>query len=373
DVYKRQESVLAERVFLRTCLPQKKSEQSWDIACLEELRHLTQGLKIGAGARYFLARHYDTKDPEKTRVLLAEIAENYADDYYYFRLLENPLNTQRAWAKNFKSDGTRGAELLNALLQGDLAAAGNLRIPDELIKLEKEIQGLAKNLSGEQRLALLLLAADSRDEMRELLRKEERPQIYKILAALGHVAQKPDIALYGVKMYLREKKFAPFVAELPPLLRDMLYPRPFTELVMRYSARAGFEPAEVFALIRQESQFFPQAVSVANARGLMQLLPATARQLARQEKLTQFDLFDPQDNIRLGTAFLRQLRQNYAADFLAIAIAYNAGPGRLLEWRKKLNPDTDIFIEEIPFWETYHYVRILLADRARYRVLLSRK
>ncbi|HNA80160.1 MAG TPA: lytic transglycosylase domain-containing protein, partial [Turneriella sp.] len=133
------------------------------------------------------------------------------------------------------------------------------------------------------------------------------------------------------------------------------------------------ERAEAFALIRQESQFFAGAISVAKAQGLMQILPSTAELLAAKEGLGDYNLLKPEDNIRLGTSFMRDIRKAYAADFTGLAIAYNAGPGRLQQWRKKYSNDDDIFVEEIPFQETYHYVRVLLADRARYRALLSGK
>jgi soluble lytic murein transglycosylase len=209
--------------------------------------------------------------------------------------------------------------------------------------------------------------------MRELLRSEAKPEIYKLLASLGQIAQKPDIALFGVKMLLREVKLRPFLFEIPQMLRAMLYPQPYSAYVEKYAKKNQLEKAEVYALIRQESQFFEGAISVANAQGLMQILPATAKLLAAKEGLSNYNLLKPEDNIRLGTSFMREIRSTYAADFVGLAIAYNAGPGRLLQWRKKYSHDDDIFVEEIPFQETYHYVRVLLADRARYRALLAEK
>lgn len=369
------ESTLAERIFLRSCLPGVGTHhERWDIACLEELRAVTMQKNSGAGARYFLARHYDgAGETVKVRQLLTELAQNYSDDYYFFRLLERPLAVQKQWAADYRSDGTRTGYLLEVLLTGDVARARALPEMAELRTLESEIAKWSGRLDDNRRLALLLLAADSRDEMRELLRAEERPDIHKLLAALGLLAQKPDISLYGAKMLVRDAKLRPFLFEIPPHLRGMLYPQAYGAHVETQAKKNRLESAEVFALIRQESQFFAGAVSVANAQGLMQVLPSTASLLAAKEGFTDYDLLNPQDNIRLGTAFMRDIRSAYAADFTALAIAYNAGPGRLLQWRKKYSADDDIFVEEIPFQETYHYVRVLLADRARYRALLSEK
>ena len=125
------------------------------------------------------------------------------------------------------------------------------------------------------------------------------------------------------------------------------------------------------ALIRQESQFFAGAISRANALGLMQLLPSTAKLVASKEGLARYNLLQPEDNIRLGTAFMRDIKDHYSADFVGLAIAYNAGPGRYVQWKKKLDGDEAVFVEQIPFQETYHYVRVLLSDRAKYRALLK--
>lgn len=369
------ESTLAERIFLRSCLPGVGTHhENWDIACLEELRQVSVQKNLGAGARYFLARHYDSAgDTAKVRELLTELALNYSDDYYFYRLMERPISAQKTWAQSYRSDGTRLGYLLEVLLTGDVARARDLHQMAELSKFESEIAQLAGRLDDDRLMALLLLAADSRDEMRELLRSEEKPGIYKLLAAMGVVAQKPDMALYGAKMLVRDSKLRPFLFEIPGTLRAMLYPQAYGAYVETYAAKNQIERAEVFALIRQESQFFAGAISVAKAQGLMQILPSTAELLAAKEGLGDYNLLKPEDNIRLGTSFMRDIRKAYAADFTGLAIAYNAGPGRLQQWRKKYSNDDDIFVEEIPFQETYHYVRVLLADRARYRALLSGK
>lgn len=141
--------------------------------------------------------------------------------------------------------------------------------------------------------------------------------------------------------------------------------------VQKYAAESGIEPAEVYALIRQESQFFPGAISIAKAQGLMQLLPSTAKLVAAKLRMKKYDLLKAEDNIRLGIGFMRDIKDSYTADYVGLAIAYNAGPGRFTQWKKKYSTDEDIFVEEIPFQETYHYVRVLLADRAKYRALLQ--
>nr|MDP9196780.1 lytic transglycosylase domain-containing protein [Pseudomonadota bacterium] len=140
------------------------------------------------------------------------------------------------------------------------------------------------------------------------------------------------------------------------------------------------EKALVHALIRQESTFNAGAISSAGARGLMQLMPATARQVARQEglphqpaRLTE----DPAYNIRLGAAYLeRMLDQFGGSPVLAIA-AYNAGPSRVREWVGKLGQPGDRpeevvdWIEQIPFSETRNYVQRVLENLQVYRQRLG--
>lgn len=140
-------------------------------------------------------------------------------------------------------------------------------------------------------------------------------------------------------------------------------------------AESKVELAFAFSIIRQESEFNLAAVSPAGARGLMQLMPATARQTAQQLKI-RYDLAklttDEKYNLRLGTEFLHRLTERYGLYPLAAA-AYNAGPGNLNKWLAKYgdprNGKVDLvdWIESIPFDETRAYVQRVLENLAVYR------
>ena len=367
------ESTLAERLFLRSCLPDRsKSRTGVDIPCLEELRRITSGKVIGAGARYFLLRHFDaTGDADQVKTLVNDIATNYADDYYFYRLIEKPLALQKQLLASHPSGNDRNTILATALISADLSGARNIANPDNLVSFSERIYNRQKKLDENLVTATLLFAADSRDEARELLRNPERLMVYENLVVVGQVAGKSDIALFGVKQWLREQKLRPFLYEIPLEMRKLLYPTTYSAHIEKYAAKNRVEVAEVMALIRQESQFFAGAISRANALGLMQLLPSTAKLVAAKEGLDRYNLLQPEDNIRLGTAFMREIKDYYSADFVGLAIAYNAGPGRFTQWKKKLDSDEAVFVEQIPFQETYHYVRVLLSDRAKYRALLK--
>ncbi|HET7359418.1 MAG TPA: transglycosylase SLT domain-containing protein, partial [Rhodanobacteraceae bacterium] len=133
--------------------------------------------------------------------------------------------------------------------------------------------------------------------------------------------------------------------------------------VTAQSADAGIDPAWAYAIIRAESAWMPDAHSGADARGLMQLLPGTARLVSRRQGIAfDGDLYEPRTNIALGTHYLAHMAARYGgAPWLASA-AYNAGPGRVDQWlaaRGELPPD--LFIATIPFHETREYVARVLA------------
>lgn len=149
------------------------------------------------------------------------------------------------------------------------------------------------------------------------------------------------------------------------------YPLAYNGLVARYAAQNGLSEGFVYALIRAESSFRPAVKSHAGAIGLMQMMPATAKQTARGEG--DFDpqrLTLPEYNIRLGTKHLAGLMKMYDGDPIYAAAAYNAGSGALGRWRKNMKGlKMDEFIESIPYQETRDYVKKVYASAATYRQL----
>jgi soluble lytic murein transglycosylase len=143
------------------------------------------------------------------------------------------------------------------------------------------------------------------------------------------------------------------------------------ELTRTAKAR-GLDPALVAGLIRQESSFTPTAVSVANARGLMQVLPSVGDDVARSLGFpvwTPALLFDADANLQLGTAHLAAFVKQYGA-LPRVLAAYNAGGSRVDRWSAKAGmDDPEIFTERIPFVETRDYVRIVQRNAEMYRAL----
>lgn len=157
-------------------------------------------------------------------------------------------------------------------------------------------------------------------------------------------------------------------------LYDVLFPVLDRDELTRTAAANGLDPALVAGLIRQESNFNPNAVSGANARGLMQVLPNVGESLARSLKYPVWSsalLFDPDANLQLGTAHLAAFFKQYGV-LPRVLAAYNAGGSRVARWSTKVGmQDPDVFTERIPFVETRDYVRLVTRNAEIYRRLLA--
>ncbi len=153
---------------------------------------------------------------------------------------------------------------------------------------------------------------------------------------------------------------------------NIFYPLTNWNEIKSWAKSRNLDAYTVAGLIRQESVFNPRAKSGANAYGLMQLLIPTARATARKygnsAEITGESLFQPAINIELGTAYMRdQLDKFGRIEFMAVA--YNAGPGRVPQWRASLPLEIDEFVEAIPFRETKGYVQGVIRNSAQYRRL----
>jgi soluble lytic murein transglycosylase len=149
------------------------------------------------------------------------------------------------------------------------------------------------------------------------------------------------------------------------------FPLPYETQLRAAATRAGVDPMIVAGLIRQESTFDTNAVSHAGAYGLMQLMPKTARLLARQQRVgySRARLTDPSYNLRLGTIYLAQLQKNWG-DFEAALAAYNAGEDHVATWKSgQTYTESAEFVDSIPFTETRDYVQIVLRNAEIYRRL----
>ncbi len=155
----------------------------------------------------------------------------------------------------------------------------------------------------------------------------------------------------------------------------LAFPFPYRAEITRYARQRNLDPYFVAALIRQESEFDPVVVSRAGAIGLMQIMPPTGRQLARQLRLgtsTNARLRQPLFNLNLGTFYLRKLLDQRGGSVEETLAGYNAGASRVVRWRTWGSFDEPSeFVETIPFTETRNYVQIILRNQDVYEWLYS--
>ncbi len=181
-------------------------------------------------------------------------------------------------------------------------------------------------------------------------------------------------ALHILKQKVRSY-FAVPIDAIPRSYWNLLFPQPYWPVLERESHRQGLDPYMVASLIRQESEFNPGAVSYANAWGLMQLLPNVGKDLARTQHVRPFRtayLLNPEVNLQLGTAYFRQLMDEFQGHPEYALAAYNAGDNRVKAWLAN-GPYASLpeFVESIPFTQTREYVEAILRNQKIYQRLYS--
>ena len=158
---------------------------------------------------------------------------------------------------------------------------------------------------------------------------------------------------------------------------DQRFPMPFRDAVVKRAQGINLDPAYVYGLIRQESRFIMDARSGVGASGLMQVMPATARETARRLGMTGFtgdQINDRDTNIAIGTGYLKMVLDDVGGSTAMAAAAYNAGPGRPRTWRGQSGSptvDAAIWAESIPFSETRDYVKKVLSNSTNYAAILT--
>lgn len=183
--------------------------------------------------------------------------------------------------------------------------------------------------------------------------------------------------------YLKSEQYLKMFADLGQLKRNLrqelitinpeiFFPRPYYDCVVKAAEKFNLSPSLVYAVIRQESAFNPNARSFAHAMGLMQLLPEVAKSTAKKYKLplkNNSDLYNPNVNIPLGTAFLKELFARYNNQFIIAVASYNASEKAIQNWLKtRFNGDAIEFIEDIPYEETRTYVRLVMRNFIYYEI-----
>ncbi len=250
---------------------------------------------------------------------------------FYGQLARARLGLKDAYRWDMPAFSATGLEALAAIPAGRRALA--LLEVDEHAAAEAELRRIAvRDLTPEMRQAVLGLA--------------ERHRLPILAMQLGSLLKHPDGQLLSAALY-----------PLPP-----------------WQAEQG-DQALVYAVMRQESGFNPLVVSPAGARGLMQIMPDTARYL--DAAVAPHALAEPDLNLKLATRYMDKLAAmpGIKHDPLRLLAAYNAGPGNLLRWQQELSYQDDplLFIESLPLRETRHYVQNVLSNYWIYQSRLGVK
>jgi soluble lytic murein transglycosylase len=159
---------------------------------------------------------------------------------------------------------------------------------------------------------------------------------------------------------------------------SLRYPTPYREALSPIAQSIGLDTSWAYGLIRQESRFIMNARSHVGASGLMQVMPSTAKYVAKKIGMDNFkpsQLSDMNTNLTLGSNYLNMVLQDLDGSWALASAAYNAGPGRPKLWREKLPRTVEgaIFAETIPFNETRGYVKNVLSNANYYSALASSK
>ena len=209
--------------------------------------------------------------------------------------------------------------------------------------------------------------------MEKELSVDELRAVAAALEQAGMYAQSMRI----VSLYINKDGFVPIRQDI-----EMMFPRPFKELVEKYAAEAGIAPSLLYGLIRTESAFQSGIVSRSGAIGLTQLLPSTALEMVGRIRRAGgpdyasgengIELDDPAVNIHIGSYYLNYLIGRFNDDTLLSLLAYNGGMNRVRRWRAANTLPTDLFLETISLFETRDYGRKVIAAAAGYEELYYR-
>ncbi|MEO7192777.1 MAG: transglycosylase SLT domain-containing protein [Vicinamibacterales bacterium] len=273
--------------------------------------------------------------------------------------------------------GRRAAESVERIVtRGNRALAVTRATSTQPVRLALEPGAPPENTRLIQRLLSVGLYTDAIFELRKTQRDVgTSPLIEATIAyALNRMGElRPAITAM-------RRAYPQFMAEggeaLPSAILSVIFPVQHFDLLRRYATERHLDPYLLVAQVAQESTFQADVRSVANAYGLMQILPSTGQRYASKVGVRGFStarLKDPEVNVRIGTAYMADLLARFGDPAPALA-AYNAGENRVTRWRaERPGVARDEFIDDIPFPETQNYVKRILGTAEDYRLLYGER
>jgi len=310
------------------------------IGYFEKLEELEVDPVAALRPRYWTIRADERLGDPDANHRFATLAREYPLSYYGWRARERTQATQEIRALKEIGAGRTALEPAQLARPRILLEAGlTEQAHSELDLLFRRARGL------EDRLALAQLYANAGD-----FHQPQRLMVdaYTEWLARGPVPDQLDLWWHA-------------------------WPAPFEE-EMRGATLDGtkVEPELVYSIMREESGYRPEVVSVSGARGLLQLMPETAERVAQSAQIEDFsvdDLFEPRVNIQLGSDYLSTLMRRFDGRASAAIGSYNAGPQVVARWVSGEPVEDDVWVEEIPYDQTRGYVKRVLRSLHAYRVL----
>jgi soluble lytic murein transglycosylase len=306
-------------------------------------------------ALYWRARlAEEDNQPVMARAFYQKLSERYRNFYYAESARQRMKNLPAA------SGAVTGFAVLDRVppLDSDVKVSDTEPPSDELHVQKAELLGNGGLVDFAVRELQAVPPADSGTWL-----PAETARLY---IATGHYDRAIEAMKHSAPNY-----FALDIPALPRPYWEALFPKPYWNDLKRFAAANGLDPYLVASLIRQESEFNPNAVSRANAVGLMQLLPKTGKVVAHQVKLKRYNasqLFTPAVNLQLGTKYFRGMVDRFGGSFEYALAAYNAGSDRVDDWLSQGKyRDPQEFVESIPFTETREYVQAILRNASVYK------
>ncbi len=330
------------------------------------LDHVTRypGSDRAAGAVYWLGRIAEARGAfEEARSLYEFLRERYVHDYY----AAQAARRLRALKAN-----PSGRAAFAHPLPAVMAAVG--KIPSRESPPIRPCAPPPTSTSLRRHFVLRDLSLESLAEQYLVASVNESPDSPGLRLALSqYQAEKGNVsqALFTARRLAPRIEEFPFT-ELPEGVWRLRYPQEFVALVKKHAAANKLDLHLIMGLIRQESAFNPRATSVANARGLMQILPSTASPRRSTRARVARRLYDPEYNVRFGTRHLRRLLSSLDEIPEQALAAYHAGPTRVKQWLTVHSfQEPAEFLESIPISATRTYVEAVMRDAEIYRQLMT--
>jgi len=301
---------------------------------------------------FWLAKSYQMRgNTKESSAILSDLASDVFKSYYTlksFILMENQINSL-SHIKERLADTKNPLRFYTDTMEGVMNRFEDLFLIREILGDDVALAELSEKKYNPKTLKGWIALAE----------------IYKKLGAYNHA--------FRIYDYINNNHFSDLTTLEKPFLLKESYPLYYDNIIEGYGSDRNLDKNLVLALIRAESGFNRMAHSWANAYGLMQIIPRTARALASELEVNctiPTDLFDPGININLGTHYLYSLLRQFNNKPEYALAGYNAGPHRVLRWKKfKFSDDIDFFVENIEYSQTRTYVRRVMRNYWIYTIL----